>query len=537
MAILREALLTREKRLKTLVAECGQGESMYMEGPALVWDLQHPIQEKLLIVPYMLSFPGIIMKRWHADERKWKALEQDAGLPLLTWAQTCPILAEVVRFLPEDVTSVASSVRYLQVSVLNHCMTNPAFKQLCESDFNLAWLFLGCADQAQLRTSDIEHWLTRPRVDLLELVTGHREKWVLKWLRKVRASVGDVHEWKRLQRWASEPQQVAYLAGFGVSSVGFLQSVILIEPSVDIRNWHLDLEELKAMPAKARNRWLYDVKKLGEDVQRLGKALGVHPAMHFKGVCSYKGLQRRHDKWAKRLNDSFHLGQSVSGAFPRPPLEGNDVIQPIRTFYHLCCEGQEMQHCVSSYSEKVMRGESYIYRYLGAQRATIELICQYSVWSIGQIKGHNNDGATEQTIQAVKHWFDQYEYSTQSFIDRRRSLVSRPNDVFFPVPPFVTTSPLSALETEQMFANEQRYMNGHIQSTVAQIHAGERYVYRIDDPDAERVVEFEKSAEGRWQMINMVRRDGSYRKGDDDLLDWWLAMNEPPYDWSVFEKE
>ncbi|RUM53665.1 MAG: hypothetical protein DSY85_08580 [Marinomonas sp.] len=535
MAVLREALLAREKRLEALVAERGQDECMYMEGPALVWELQSPIQEKLTIVPYMLSFPGIMMKRWHADERKWKELEQDAGLPLLSWAQTCPILAEVVSFLPEEVSSMASSVRYLQISMLNRCMTIPAFNQLCESDFNLAWLFLGCADQAQLSKEQIEQWLTRSRVDLLEWVTGHREKWVLKWLRNVQLSVGDVHEWRRLKNWASDLQQAVYLSGFKGANVAFLQAMILKDMAIDIRSWQNDLAELYNMSPLHRRQRLADIKALSEDIQRLGNALGIHATGHFLGVNSYQGLLKRHEKWMKRLNKVVPVQNDAQGVFPKPPLNGNERIEPIRTLYDLHHEGKLMQHCVASYREEVMAGKSYIYRYAGVQRATVELRCTDGVWGIAQVKGQNNEEATAETMSAIRAWFDQYEYSQYAYLTRRRALLAHPNDVFFPLPPIVTQPPFRAIETEQTFAQDQRFMNGHIMSTPAQIHAGERYVYFIDDPDVERVVEFERQSDGHWEMVNMVRRDGTHRQQDAHDLDALLAMSDTAFDWSMFE--
>lgn len=183
MAILRENIAARDKRLAELVAKQTHDGAFYLENSSLIWEISYPIKEKLLIIPYLPIYNGIVIKRSKLNDDRWQEIEQDAGLPLLTWAQTCPILAEVVRFLPEDVKKMALSVCYLQISMLNMCLQSSSFKQLCESDFNLAWLFLGRAQQAQLSRDDIEHWLTRPRLDLLELVSGHRQKWMLKWMR------------------------------------------------------------------------------------------------------------------------------------------------------------------------------------------------------------------------------------------------------------------------------------------------------------------------------------------------------------------
>ncbi len=541
MAILRENIAARDKRLAELVAKQTHDGAFYLENSSLIWEISYPIKEKLLIIPYLPIYNGIIIKRSKLNDNRWQEIEQDAGLPLLTWAQTCPILAEVVRFLPEDVKKVALSVRYLQISMLNMCLQSDAFKQLCESDFNLAWLFLGCAQQAQLSKEDIEHWLTRPRLDVLELVSGHRQKWMLKWLRKVDASVGDVHEWQRFKKWLRDPQQAAYLNGYGQASVSFLQIMTLIDLPIDVRQWQGDLEEVKPLPGKDVRSWLWEVKQMAEDVQRIGKALGIPAYSHFDRVRSFDGLKKRHDKWTKRLNKVLPQEDGLWGVFPKPPLEGTKTIKPIRTFLALCKEGQRMKHCVSSYRQTIEQGESYIYRFLGEERATIELTCMNGTWSLGQIKGKNNSAPSADTLKSIQAWFDQYEGSMAAYQKRRRALMARPNDVFFPMPPFVTETPLTAIETEQMFRIEQRYMNGHIQSTIEQIHNGERYVFRVDDPGKERVIEFEcldneRLNGNRWEVVNVVRRDGTRSQGDDDLLDWWLAMSEAEQGWTLLER-
>lgn len=536
MAILRENIAARDKRLAELVAKQTHDGAFYLENSSLIWDISYPIKEKLLIIPYLPIYNGIVIKRSKLNDDRWQEIEQDAGLPLLTWAQTCPILAEVVRFLPEDVKKMALSVCYLQISMLNMCLQSNPFKQLCESDFNLAWLFLGCAQQAQLPKEDIEHWLTRPRLDLLELVSGHRYKWMLKWLRKVDSSVGDVHEWQRLQKWLREPQQTAYLNGFGQASVSFLQIMTLIDLPIDVRQWQGDLEEVKPLPGREIRSWLWEVKKSAEDVQRIGKALGIPAYSHFDRVRSFDGLKKRHDKWTKRLNKVLPQEEGLWGVFPEPPLEETKVIKPIRTFLALCKEGQRMKHCASSYREAIEQGESYIYRYMGEQRATIELKCLNGTWSLEQIKGRQNAEATSETLKAVQDWFDQYEGSLASYQKRRRALMARPNDVFFPMPPFESEPPLTAIETEQMFHNEQRYMNDHIQSTIEQVRNGERYVYRVDEPGKERVIEFECLGNDRWEVINVVRRDGTRRQYDTDLLDWWLGTHSADQDWMVLEQ-
>jgi hypothetical protein len=57
---------------------------------------------------------------------------------------------------------------------------------------------------------------------------------------------------------------------------------------------------------------------------------------------------------------------------PRPPLPGTTAIVPLGTPAELAAEGREQQNCVGSYSERVLAGDTCIYRVLKPARHPVD---------------------------------------------------------------------------------------------------------------------------------------------------------------------
>ena len=97
---------------------------------------------------------------------------------------------------------------------------------------------------------------------------------------------------------------------------------------------------------------------------------------------------------------------------PKPPIHGTEKIVPILTSKELREEGQQQKNCVGTYVSKVRTGQSFIYRVLEPERATLEIIkTSEGDWNIGQLKCHSNTNASDATRQAVQSWLDQYALS------------------------------------------------------------------------------------------------------------------------------
>jgi hypothetical protein len=101
----------------------------------------------------------------------------------------------------------------------------------------------------------------------------------------------------------------------------------------------------------------------------------------------------------RRLTKAFGTDR-----FPPPPVPGSAAIQPITTIEDLLAEGETMHNCVGSYAVKVMRGDSYIYRVLAPQRATLEIIPLDGMYLPNQLKTACNGEPAQETREAVEVW-------------------------------------------------------------------------------------------------------------------------------------
>jgi len=102
--------------------------------------------------------------------------------------------------------------------------------------------------------------------------------------------------------------------------------------------------------------------------------------------------------------------------FPLPPIAGNELIQPIVTFYDLKREGLEQQSCISSYGDRISSGHYYVYKMDYPQRVTIGL----KIDSVGNvtcddIRLKHNDEASDEVYSLVESWL--YAANKRCFVD------------------------------------------------------------------------------------------------------------------------
>jgi len=103
------------------------------------------------------------------------------------------------------------------------------------------------------------------------------------------------------------------------------------------------------------------------------------------------------------LLDRWHQRLSGTKAFPEPPIPGNAILQPILTPADLEREGRDMQHCVANYANEVWSRRSYFYRWLGGERATVQLDLRADGhWALVQVLGSGNRVIAQQTWRMIE---------------------------------------------------------------------------------------------------------------------------------------
>lgn len=94
----------------------------------------------------------------------------------------------------------------------------------------------------------------------------------------------------------------------------------------------------------------------------------------------------------------------IDNPFPTPPIPGNEILQPILTPQALLKESQEMKNCVLDYYESIKSGQNYFYKWLGDERATVQLSLddKGAGWKLVQHLGCKNHDLDQLTIRAIR---------------------------------------------------------------------------------------------------------------------------------------
>ncbi len=118
-------------------------------------------------------------------------------------------------------------------------------------------------------------------------------------------------------------------------------------------------------------------------------------------------LRDLHDAQADRFWEepgSMRL-DDLNMEFPQPPLKPAPGIEPITSITELQKEGQEMRHCVWSYGQDIaVRKNTFVYRVLQPERATLSLVRHGDRWKIGQLQGQRNSPVSPTVWKSVGEW-------------------------------------------------------------------------------------------------------------------------------------
>lgn len=156
-------------------------------------------------------------------------------------------------------------------------------------------------------------------------------------------------------------------------------------------SWLLRPTVTRAVAAGATAHRLRDLVK---DLDDLDAAERVRLLRMVKGVTNWADLDRRLREGTRRI--------LRSRPFPLPPIPGDDLLQPILDGDDLAREGRDLRHCAGGYGDEVRLGQCYFYRWLGAERATVELALGEDFrWRLNQALGSNNVDVSRATWDRI----------------------------------------------------------------------------------------------------------------------------------------
>jgi hypothetical protein len=235
------------------------------------------------------------------------------------------------------------------------------------------------------------------QAELLKLLQIPDSKAAVKLLRKIApasASPEDIHTLRHCAASPETMQQLAHIKDVNMGVLGlvrgpreclpFITQGLLEEAGLDRRNRRYPVTAVVFQ----RTFHLHYV---------------CYPDRRFPEIKSIEQLNRYYEEVAKfyELAPRQPLPQ-----FPAPPFPGTDDIVPLTTAVELLQEGNNQHHCAGyHHAELCAAGQSYCYRVLKPERATLHLMkSDNGSWFVCELRGPCNQQVCPETIAAVETW-------------------------------------------------------------------------------------------------------------------------------------
>jgi hypothetical protein len=200
-----------------------------------------------------------------------------------------------------------------------------------------------------------------------------------------------------LKRLLADDAALAIIGHLPALNLGVLE--LLLDPQLRTLATPVLFEAVVAEPQETY--FPFTARRLA-DIRRMADGLGVDVSRRrFRERDRIDALFEDLTRDYLRLED----GALQSCRFPLPPIPGTDDILPLRAPRALVEEGRRQHNCVAGYAPRVAEGDTFIYRVLRPQRATLSLVrWPGGGWQIGELFLAGNHPVGAATRRAVADW-------------------------------------------------------------------------------------------------------------------------------------
>jgi len=317
---------------------------------------------------------------------------------------------------PREVRAIAGRFSLVQFRILRALAADARVGDIIGS--NPALVFLAAVHFQETEGSPVHRLgfrslLLDKRRAIAAFATGYDEERIVNLLGKLRFVVWDARALARIRELLGSEQRMRLLSHLDVIPGAVLRWVDnrqIAHPELLIALFHRLIGSAEESTPDALDTVVNTVGQLFLDLQGLVRDATVF--VRQIGECRTLGdLQRLHDR-----HDQFRRAQDRQSRieserqqygtldFPPPPFAGTLDIVPLRTVEELIDEGDAQHHCIGSYVSNVMLGDSYVYRVMKPERATLQLRRDGKQWIINQLRLACNAWVSEATMKKVDAW-------------------------------------------------------------------------------------------------------------------------------------
>lgn len=328
----------------------------------------------------------------------------------LTPAQQTRKAFECFRFsMPKPVAAVLEPFRTNQWPLLVMLRYDENALELAQSNpvlaFSLAQKLRG--DREMIAALKCSHMRQR---DLLEVLDLPSSPAAVTLFRKVSPSSVNGDNWYSLLEVIRRELSGRKSPLFHLPSINSGVIEILRHPDASRAVSPGLLEEVsKEQSEKYRGRVVHIITSTLQMQEELRVAAG---ARRFQ---SLERLKQTHaevtELYRRRIRQLIDANNHETEHFRSPPLPGiPGRIEPITSAEALVNEGEEQGNCVASYAARVRQGNTFLYRVLEPERATLSIVraTPFADWQVGELEGKYNTEVQPETEEFVRNWLERH---------------------------------------------------------------------------------------------------------------------------------
>lgn len=350
------------------------------------------------------------LKYYGKEDGIWEEDEIDTGFSFISNEKIEVQDESVSLFLeqvPQDIVKLIKPYQYRQFTMLQIMAQFPQTIDIFKRSATLFWMVVAEGADRQWSHAEIVDVLHKKRTSIIELLIGNPCIKGVKFIDKLILQSAEIKEFDLIKKSLLDD---LLIESFAHQKEVLIQTVSVVYKKRSFLNAKTLLNEVdlkKTAFSQGLKFRRYD--NIIKDINRMANLLGQPlPVKYSKNYTSEAALNRLHDNWVTRFNQSqayqdmleereqqsaeskAHYDELKKAVYPLCPLGDFENFIQIKDYPGLAKEGADMNHCVASYFTSAVNDGNYFYKLLSPERATVQIKQQFGKTSVIQFKLKSN---------------------------------------------------------------------------------------------------------------------------------------------------
>lgn len=356
--------------------------------------------EKFVGYPFWLEVNTLNHPRplfWHSLDEEGLTTKS-AFLEATGFSLDILVPEEELARLPSEIREITNLIPAKSCQILQAILISSASTELALSNPILFMLLVLSAEKNNLSEEGFKKLVIEKRTEILNYLGLPAKPSIVKILARTDLSFDYSTDLEVIHQVLSDPQFLSLIPHIKQPCIQHFHFIKRYRARLTTNLLNLITPDTSKKEANHLLVITHDCWRMGMQLNQLNAAssLAELDVLHDRLVTRYNLLNAEQQ-------EVFYLRQY--GAFPKPPLPGNEVICPLTCWADLILEGRKMKHCVSSYHHRISEGQIFIYQVHASVRLTLALNSRENGWVLGEIRGVANSNPRKEDLELIHEWY------------------------------------------------------------------------------------------------------------------------------------